>query len=118
GARSGADPAADVGAADGVAAPLRLGVGAAAARAVRLLRLASFLPDRDRGGGAGRLDGTEADSPAGAETVAARSRLVIAQGGAGASRPGAGGQDRFDRGRGGRALPDRRRPGRGRGGAA
>jgi hypothetical protein len=76
---------------------------------------APFLPDRDRRAGAGRVDGQEADPQVGARDGRGAVAVGDREGAAGDTLPGAGGQDRLDGGRGGRAPSDRFQAGRGRG---
>src|SRR3989304_1274892 len=82
----------------------------------KLRELPEDLPQIDALGRAGGGDGQEADPAAragdGGRALPARGR----EGAAGDALPGAGGQDRLDGGRGGRALPHRLGGGGGGGG--
>ena len=89
-------------------APLRLGVRDVDAGGVGLDPSAPFLPDRDERPGAGRVDGAQADPPAGRGGGARDHARADLQGPAGEAVPAAGGADRLDRCRGRRALSDRR----------
>ena len=98
----------DLRAVDGPQGALSVGVPVVGGGGVGLDSSASVLPDLAVGAGAGRVDGPEADQ-AGRGGDGERADACVDRGGdAVEAVPAAGGEDRLDGDRGGRALPDRR----------
>ena len=113
----------DLRAVDGAQAPLRVGVRDVDAGGFGLDSSAAFLPAGTDRAGARRVDGAQADPPAGGGGGAPAHARGDREGAAGEAVSSAGGADRLDRGRGRHSLSDRcraggrRRPGAGAGGA-
>ncbi len=101
---------ADLRALDGGQAAHRLGLRDARAGGVGLAAPAALLPDRSGRAGAGRVDGAKAHQAAGIRDRRRADQGGDREGSQGAALSAAGGADRFDGDRGGRALPDGLRP--------